>query len=414
MSLPLVHFASRHAFASMNGIRRIYENCDSRFIPYYEIKASMISKCEDLGNILSLDPIRYLDTFGGIPGLVKGASKYSGMKVYNESLTHYTLVGDERVKDNKIKFGYGKNEFVEARSDCWEFVVKVHRVFCVKLYRQVPGEIFPLVLSRPDDTACPICFDDLSSNVIECANKHQICIKCFEMLNGEVYSKKCGVCRGSYTNMEICKYNKTKPQKIRGDSYFAFPYFDHIDAHRTANAMALYLFRALGPLLGGNFKEMLVSTFYNWVMEKHRNKYNLTELSIGGYIMSSSLLEESNVIKQFIDALFDEEESKWIIKDVSYTHKCLSETQYSEFKFLKDLRELEGDHLRLENYATGHDKYILKNEIYFRQNIKQHTRESITDLFKEILKDFTRGLAGPTGSVIMHMERLDLDGPVLD
>jgi hypothetical protein len=147
------------------------------------------------------------------------------MTVFSENLKRFTQVCASRVSGNKIKFGYGSEEIKEERSDCWEFCVKRERVQVITPYQKQSGTDFEFILSRPDDKTCPICFDELSGNVVKCQAGHQTCLKCFNLLPNRGITppmlKMCVLCnKPNYTNDEYDKVALMNGVEIELPAFF--------------------------------------------------------------------------------------------------------------------------------------------------------------------------------------------------
>ena len=269
---PLAPPCGRSVFAGRS--LRVVDNCSTdRFIPYNEITKDKIADCPILADIRSLDPTLYLATYSGFPGLVKGCGYGSGMLVFSENMKYYTRVSDARVAGNKIKFEYGSNEIKENRADCWEFCVKRERVNIIVPIVRNEVVNYEFKLSRPEDKHCPICYEDLSGNVVQCTKGHQTCLKCFNLLPtigaGQTI-KKCVLCNESgYTIDEYKKVEQMNGAIVEGPAFFSIS-LDGANSYREfCNNEALFMGMIKNFVDINNldlFPKMLLSSLYNYYM----------------------------------------------------------------------------------------------------------------------------------------------------
>jgi hypothetical protein len=386
--LFLVPVASRSVFAGRSSNIRIVNYDDTnRFIPVDKITREHIRDCPVLAEIHALDPTKYLAEFQGMPGLIKGVSYGYGMLVFSENLKHFTRVCSSRVSGNKIKFNYGTEEFKNERAECWEFSVKRVRVDIItKMTRQGAVE-YPFILARPDEPKCPVCYDDLSGNVIACDKKHQICLPCFKLLPGNRGLKKCPLCNiQSYKDDELERYDNMLGLEVKQKSYFYLnlrggnSFYDY----RYNEALFLGMLKNSAKSNYMNlFHNMLISSFYNFYMSHNDafSSYTFNILNqVDGNNRTYSIADDLN--QPIIDYI-NEIDSPHIYEDVKYTDIYMG--GYDDIQFYRELEVIDGNVERIREYPNQR-KELLKREIYFRYKIKNTTAEEFINYFKNIFE----------------------------
>lgn len=333
----------------------------------------------------------------GMPGLVRGVNNWgSGMLVFSENLKHYTRICQSRVAGNKIKFNYGSEEIKEDRSNCWEFCVKRCRIQVITKAHRANGIQYPLELSRPEDKTCPICFDDLSGNVVKCVAGHQTCLKCFNLLpvirHGQTI-KKCVLCNTPNYNIdEYAKVEQMNGALVKEDPYFYMSLTGMSSFKDYLYNEALFL----GMLKNqcnthdqDNFRVMLMSSLYNFYMS-HNDAFSTYNFNLTHYkennnrSLNPSTDDMGDVINEYLNAIYEPEKYKLIVKDVAYTNMHLG--HYDDIEFYRDLETMEGNINRIVEYPND-SKMILKREIYFRIKIHRSNRSELMQYYKNI---FTR------------------------
>ena len=308
-----------------------------------------------------------------------------------------TVVCRSRVVENKIKFNHGSEEFKESRGDCWEFCVKRERIEVItKQFRSNPC-YYPLVIHRPEDLNCPICDDLLTGQNMSCDNKHQICLTCFDLLQGIGGQKKCPMCNTqTYSQDHITKYELMKGKLIKEDPYF---YLDLSSGRNSfydfayKEALFFGMIKYLGRHTDFNtFDQMLLSSLYNfYTLHKEAfTSYNFNLLDQVDYNnrQLNPFSEDINpVLEDFIGVI----RSHGISQDVAYTSIFVS--QYDDIDFYRDLEFVEGNVLRVKDYPNG-SKETLRREIYFRAKVKRATsveiKAHLLKIFQTIAKNSNR------------------------
>lgn len=371
---------------------RILEFSDTQhFIRIDQLTRQQLLGCRELADLTTLKLELYLAEFCGFPGLVKGVGMFAhGIKVFSSDLKRFTQVCPSRVSGNKIKFGYGSEMILEDRADCYEFAVKRERIQVITRYTESPGEILPFELTRPDETRCPCCFDDLSGNVMDCDNRHQICLPCFNLLSGVGGQKKCPCCNTqTYSTQRIERYNRMMARRIKEKPFFLVDMEGGSSFKQFLYNEALFLgvikFNIKNANCLGVFQSMLLSSLYNYYFTREDDafrSYDFTFLNNkGGNRRGYSPYDDElpEVVCEYINDI----DSPTIIEDVSYTAFVMN--QYDDTEFHSELRELEGNIERISNYPN--QKILtLKREIYFRYRVKHSTPQHFKLMFQDIFK----------------------------
>jgi hypothetical protein len=405
-ALPLVSLASRSSFGGRVSYFRVVDWSDtSRFISINDITRQQIRECSALGELSALDATKYLAEYMGMPGLVKGVAWGSGMLVFSENLKYYTRVCESRVTGNKIKFNYGSEEFKEDRANCWEFCAKRQRIEVIKTVKRDNAIEYPFVLSRPDETRCPVCLDDLEGNVVECTSKHQICLRCFNLLPLLSGVKKCLLCtKPAYTREEYDKVDKMNGSLTEKSTVFSMTL-------SAPNSFKEYIYNEalfLGMLKYhsntydmDNFRTMLISSLYNFYMG-HNDAFSCYDFNLTYYKENNNRSynpikdDVGQVIKSYIDTIYDTLHSPGyvaIYTDIAYTNYHLR--GYDDIEFFRDLERVEGNIERLKDYPNG-NKDILKREIYFRNKIANTTATEMKAYFINIFERILNRAKGQT------------------
>ena len=390
-ALAVLPPASRTLFSARRGLRVIDADSLDTFRETDEFSRQHLHDNPALAEFVALDVPQYISHYGGLPGFVLGANYGDGMTVLSPNFKKLTVVCPSRVAGNQIKFGHGAAEEKYTRGECWEFCVQRVRVKVITEIQKQNPQSFPLVLTR-DDTTCPICMIDLSGAVVACHNKHQICLPCFNLLPKFSGVKKCPLCNTpTYTGQELEKVEKMNGKEVDKDSYY------YIDLNSRANshtdfcyneALFLHLIKFYAGV--GNMEKqrtMLMSSFYNFYMN-HKDHFGLYTFAAmyqtngNDRILKPNGGELPEAFQQYILALRNRHFYKKIYDDVAHTEIYLHD--YDERDFYKQLRELDGNIERVEDYV-GHRKPILQREIYFRYYVLKHTNEQIEAEFKDIL-----------------------------
>ncbi len=337
---------------------------------------------------------KWLAEYAGIPGYVKGVSGGSGMDVLSSDMRFSVCVDAARVRDGKIKFNHGALEITEAREDCWEFCVQRVRLDVITEYRLEAAVSYPFALSRPDTTACAVCMEDLSGNVIYCHNRHDICLPCWNLLQGDF--KKCPTCRSHYDDTEIERAVNMSGRQVESPSYF----FIHADSGGNSHYDFIYceaLFMGaikhkLRNDRGDMLTAMVMSGFYNFYYPKlgYDKSYGLlTQMRFNDREFHPYNTDDycNDVIYDYIESINDE----IIYKDIAYTKDFyIGESQYAEIDFNAHLTDVVGagnEWVLNVEYPGDTRKMILKRMIYFRYNIKHMSKDAIRQIIINFFKN---------------------------
>jgi hypothetical protein len=397
MALPLVPVASRSVFSARGSTFRIVDWSDtSRFISVNEITRQQVQDCPLLADLVALDATKYLAEFMAMPGIVKGVNNWGyGMLVFSENLKHYTKVCESRVAGNKIKFNYGSEEFKEDRSNCWQFSAKRMRIEVISRVHRANAIEYPLELSRPDDTTCPICLEDLSGNVVRCETNHQTCLKCFNLLPVVGGVKKCVLCnRPNYSRDEYDRVERMNGSLQHEDPYYYLTlkgmnsFKDYI--YNEALFLGMIKFQAHSHDMD-NFRTLLMSSLVNFYMS-HKDAFSSYDFNLTHYKDNNNRSlnpftdDMGDVINQYVNTIYDTVHSPAyvaIYTDVAYTNISLG--AYDDIQFFRELERVEGNIERLKDYPND-KKDILRREIYFRNKIANTTVSEMKSYFKNIFE----------------------------
>jgi len=389
-SLALCSPCGRTPFSGRS-LRVVDYNCPARFKALTDITNQDIKECPALAEIRSLDATNYLAEYAGMPGLVKGVQWGHGMMVFSENMKRYTQVCPSRVSGNKIKFGYGSEEIKEERADCWEFCVKRIRVDVIIPIQRQATMSFPFTLSRPEDKTCPVCYDDLSGNVVQCSTGHQVCLKCFNLLPTAGYGqsiKKCVLCnKPNYTIDEYRKVEQMNGAEVELPAYFKINLNGGNSFKEFCNNEALFLGMLRYSCNTGEmdtFRRMLMSSLYNFYMN-HPDRFSTYDFNLmyqtSGNIRTFNPTTDD--IPPVIEAYLDVINTPAIYNDVVYTDFYLHD--YNEVDFHRDLEAIEGANTwnRLKDYPDTRKRFLMR-EIYFRTKINRSNRNELKEYFKNI------------------------------
>jgi hypothetical protein len=391
--LPLVApcFRSRYA-AGSSSLRYLEHDDPARVIEIKDLTHHQLESCSELNTLFRIDTATFLATHAGIPVLAKGVSFGYRMKAFNEDLTRYTQVCMARVSGNKIKFGYGSDEKIEERTECWEFCVKRVRIDVITKCKREDAVSFPLVLERPDETKCPVCYDDLSGNNISCDNKHQICLPCFDLLRGDGGQKKCPCCNTqTYSAERIEKYNLMNGRIVKESPYF-FSSLTGGNSHQdfTFNeALFLGILKSECTRNGSfkPFQRMLMSSFYNfWIDDTRRfNKdFNVIHQGENNTRIYDPVHQD---LGEAVNEYINEIDTPQIYRDVAYTSIYMG--NYDDIDFYRELRDIDGNIYRVEDFPNG-AKDVLRRETFFRYKVKHLNANELISEFKIIFTNILR------------------------
>jgi len=406
--MPVVPPASRSLLSARASLRVVSEDTTARFIGINEINRQHILDCPSFAELRNINPTEYIAHYGGMLGIVKGASCEYGITVFSENLKYTVVVDSSRVSANKIKFNHGSTEFKEARADCWELCVKVHRIKVITEVERQNSVEYPLVLSRPEDTTCPICFEDLSGNVVCCIANHQTCLPCFNLLPATNGTKKCVKCNVSnYTIDEYARVERMNGLLVERQPYYYFDMYGSKSMTKFIYSEALFLHAIKNSLNFGldYYNQMLLSSFYNYYITHEKAfetfNFNLTHYTNDDYRSYNPVEDDlGDAVYYYIEALYKPDEFKKICDDVAYT--AISMYNYSDRDFYAQLQDIDGNINRTPDYPDAY-KLILQREIYFKYKIKHSNALEIANKFKQMFRDII--INSTRNTIIFKAER---------
>lgn len=391
-SLALVQVASRSEFSARHPLRVVEATSTDRFISIDEITREQIRDCPHLADLASLDATKYLAENMGMPGLVKGVEYGSGMLAFSENLKYYTRVCSSRVTENKIKFNHGAEEIKEERSNCWEFCVKRQRVKIITKYTIADTVEYPLVLSRPHNPECPICFDPLTGKTVSCNAGHQVCLSCFNLLPNKSHClpiiKACPLCnKPNYSTDEYDKVERMNGIKTTTSKFFSMtlkaPNSFKEYTYNEALFLGMIKLHARYNHLD-RFRIMLMSSLHNFYTT-HKNRYSDYNFNLTHYSTEYNRRydPEHDTLGEVFQDYINNINTPEIYNDVAYTEFYCG--GYDDIQFYRELEEIEGNMNRIKDYPNS-QKDILKREIYFRYKVKHSDANELIQYFKNIFE----------------------------
>jgi hypothetical protein len=365
-------------------IRVIEANSPDEFKALSDLDKADLIACPFLQTLKNIDPTMELARSAGLPGLVKGVTYGFDMLAFTPDLKYYVQVCSTRVTGNKIKFRHGANEVKFERSQCWEYCVKRQIIEVIIIRTRENPENIPFELLRADDPKCPICLDDLSGNVLNCPNNHQVCFHCFQLLPRQGGVCKCPTCRSNYTIFTYDKFKRMEGIVTERPGHFSFNLSGGNSFKTYAYNEALFL-GMLKVCYNSHFMEieerMLISSFYNWYAI-HNDKFSLYDFNMTDYSVEAQRVIKDITNSEAITTFIEEIHHPDIYKDVVDTHFYLQ--GYDDNKFYADLEVIDGHINRIKDYPNN-SKEQLKKEIFFRTLINKYDRDTLIDKFNKIL-----------------------------
>jgi hypothetical protein len=392
--LEVVPPASRNPFSVREtyNMRLVRPNEPVRFIPIKEISRKLTKQCKILADLYALDQTYYLAEFGGMPGLVKSVNTFaaSGILIVNPDQTAFTSLCESRVDGNRIKFGYGSKQKIEERCECWELAIQLELIEVVTEVRRAEPISYPLTLLREENN-CPVCFDDLSGNVVACENNHQTCLACWNLLNGNF--KKCPACRGHYPDAEIERACDMNGREAEAKPYFKISLTAGNSWKEYTHNEALFFsmikkFAQHERISAPKIDCMILSALYNYYMDEDRkfSSYNYNILYQADYNNRTYKPYSDDLTPVILDFI-DNIRNKEIYDDVAYTQHYIGENEYSETEFNSQLDTMYGFRAWEKNKEyPGDKKKILKREIYWRYWIENRSDDEIKDYIKKLFQ----------------------------
>ena len=382
--------ASQDSFLQRSDIRILEVGHTERFKSFKEIQAHEARENEILADLMTVENHKYLAYCMGEPGIVQGVRTYaiSGL-VFSPNLKMATQLCSARTQGNKIKFGWGSDEVKHDRSECWEIAAERHQMTVKKEMRTTPPQVFPLVITRPENKACPVCFDDLSGNALACINKHQVCLPCFRLLSGQRGQKKCPTCRGQYHDEELSRFDKMVGDVIRTRLIFEMDEDGGNSFRMFQNNEALMLGVIRQAVRHQHnldaFETLLLSSFFNFYW-RHPDAFNSYGFSMtvcvsinARQLVVDDCSEYCGAFSQYLDAI----ESYEVISDIEKTKYGLPQFQYSDTNFYEDLEKVYGDEgfKKMKDYPGYERLEMLKRKVLFLGQVKTLGREGVWGVY---------------------------------
>ena len=367
-------------------LRVVERNSTDEFRALIDLEVAQLVACPFLQTLRDTDPVYELARSACLAGLVKGVGFGSEMLAFTPDLKHYTQVCSSRVVDNKIKFMHGANEVKFSRYECWEYCVKRQAVDAVIIRTRDSPENIPFELLRATDTKCPICLDDLSGNVLNCPNNHQVCFPCFQLLPRQGGVFKCPTCRSHYHADTYTKLKRMEGVVSERPGYFAFNLTGGNSFHTYRYNEALFL-GMLKICHQSHFLEieerMLIHAFYQFYAHRH-DKFSTYDFNMTNYSIHSQReikdITHSEAITTFIEEIHHPD----IYNDIANT--AFHWNGYTETHFNADLDEIEGANAWKRNKEyPGEKKQFLRREIFFRTFTNKYDRDTLMEKFNKIL-----------------------------
>jgi len=397
--LPVVAVCCRNRFAACEPYHlRIVEAHDttSTFWRLADIQSHRRKENPILNRLCQVPESDYLANYHGIPGLVLGVSPNAndGVLVFTNDMKHSVELDDSKKKDNKIKFLYGRNELLESREYCWQFAVKSVKIDVVREVDKLACVSYPLRLTREDETKCPICFDELTGNVVCCSSAHQTCLSCYNLMTGERGAKRCPTCRGSYNDIELAKIDQ-----MNGAEFEGLPYF-RIKAQGAGNSHTDFIFAEflfLGMIKSGvrschidAITSMIISGFYNYALPRMGcdKSYAMTELISGNdraFYPFKTL--DNDIVNDYIDIIDTPE----IYNDIGHTGDFyMTSSTYPRREFNNDLDAIVGEEnygVIVKRYENDEAEKVLRRIVYFRTRVRRMSKDDIKSIIETFFKN---------------------------
>jgi hypothetical protein len=401
MSLPLpvwrrdvLPVASRSECALLPA-RIVAYNDPVEFRSYDDFTRQEKILCPALGTVFG-KPEEYLAFHRGIPGLVRGVLPFAAHDlVFSPDLLKFNRLCDTRHPNNQIKFGYAGHQDSYDRGECWQFAVKICRVNVITKIKLGEPVIYPFVNVR-DEKSCPVCYEDLSGNVLQCAVNHSICVKCFHLTPKDGGYRKCAICRGIYSQEECKKADLMKGEIQELDEYFFMTQRGHTTfENRIFNESLFFgVIRFMATHCNfDKFRVMLLSSFFNfWFDNKNKGEVDFS-LSINEnddrkFSPSKTNYDVLKALNEYIEQIGSDDN----IRDIGYTDIEISNGTMSGSDFLSRLKFLEPEshYAFLEKFPDDDSIRspikILRRMTYFKYKLAHSNPSELRQYFKNMFE----------------------------
>jgi hypothetical protein len=382
---------SKLPFFQRSSMRVIEHDQDVDFMSFPNVPVAARRENDVLNDLLTTQTHWYLALNMGEPGFARGVRDWitSGL-VFSPSFKRATTLCSARIQGNKIRFGWGNETETHERSQCWEIATRRHRVIVRETLTTLPPKVFPFSLTREGQTSCPVCYEDLSGNVVGCINRHQTCLTCFNMLPLRQGVKVCPMCNepGKYCEAELNKVKEMNgaTQKTTWSFHVDEDGGNSFRMYQNNEGLMLGMIRyASSTFHWETFSAQLMSAFFNFYTTHCDGftSYNFNFTSGAGInarvLTTDDVDEYTGAFSEFLDVI----ESSEILEDVEKTH--VSVYHYHDTDFYAHLRAIYGDLEKIGDYPGDEKKSMLKRRVLFMTRVREWGRGGLFRLFMETL-----------------------------
>jgi hypothetical protein len=382
---------SKLPFFQRPSMRVLEHDQDVDFVSFANVPMVARRENDVLNDLLTTQAHWYLALNMGEPGFARGVRDWiSTGIVFSPSFKRATTLCSARTQGNKIRFGWGNETESHERSQCWEIATRRHRVVVRELLTTLPPRDFPFSLTRPEHTSCPVCYEDLSGNVVVCTNRHQTCLTCFNMLPLRQGVKVCPMCNepGKYTENELNKVKEMNgaTQKTTWSFHVDEDGGNSFRMYQNNEGLMLGMIRFMSSTFHWEaFTHQMMSAFFNFYTTHLdafiSHNFNLTSSEgINARNLTTDDVEEyPGAFSEFLDVI----ESAEILEDVEKT--SISVYHYHDVDFFRDLRLIYGDLEKIGDYPGEEKKSMLKRRVLYITRVREWGRGGLFKLFKETL-----------------------------
>lgn len=383
---------SKHPFFQRSSMRVVEPTQDVDFMSFANVPMTARRENDVLNDLLAVESCWYFALNMGEPGFVRGVRDWitSGL-ICSPNFKRATTLCSARIQGNKIRFGWGNEAETHERSQCWEIATRRHQVIVRETLTTLPPKEFPFLLTREGHTSCPVCYEDLSGNVVGCINRHQTCLTCFNMLPLRQGVKVCPLCNepGKYCEAELNKVKEMNgaTQKTTWSFHVDEDGGNSFRMFQNNEAMMLGMIRFMSSTFHWEaFTNQLMSAFFNFYTTHLDGftsyNFNLTFCrAINCRVLDTDDVEEQGgAFSDFLDVI----ESAEILQDVEKT--SVSVYHYHDIDFYRDLRLIYGDLEKIGDYPGEEKKSMLKRRILFITRVREYGRGGLFRLYMETLR----------------------------
>jgi hypothetical protein len=372
----------------------LFGDGDSGFISTFELKKTtgidMRYKCKEFKNFLQIDITDGLMYYQAIPGISSNGSYGNGSSRYDNNALIFSSHFDKCVgyddgidrSKTKIRFGRGAKEVTQDLDITHTGIMKLERISLITEYENVEPSAF--VLTREEDTKCPICIEDLSGSAVSCHNRHQTCRSCVDRLAHKI----CPTCRVPYANFQL-----EPADRVMKRTYFK-------PTIHTGNILNDHIYREAqfvgminrGCCHASNFKErVIITSFLHYYINLPERFTKSHTLLMEGGIFDFSQLRQYNDFPAGWFKFADYIRSPQYPEDAkSLLQIDINNRYYSDAEFKNDIERLYGA-TRAFHMEKGHVNKIheLKRFIYLMVNIMSMDADDILTYVKRFLERLT-------------------------